>query len=158
MRRCAARRCAAASRDGACARVQGRVLKLVAWVLAAILSVLIIASRKHYTVDVVIAWYTVPLVFLALERRWTTQRSDSGSGDVSSGAGEYMGASADGGESALLRGESRRDAGARLAQVPMLESVVVDTGRGYAEGGVAKQVDAPPHEMIQRSKPSQLGT
>ena len=54
--------------------VQVRVNKVAAWVLATILSFLIIASRKHYTVDVVVAWYTVPLVFLALERRWTTTR------------------------------------------------------------------------------------
>jgi hypothetical protein len=50
--------------------------KAVAWVLAFILSVLIIASRKHYTVDVVIAWYVVPLVFLALERTYITKRND----------------------------------------------------------------------------------
>jgi hypothetical protein len=31
-------------------------------VCGCIVSVLIIASRKHYTVDIVIAWYTVPLV------------------------------------------------------------------------------------------------
>ena len=31
-------------------------MKLVAWVGGAIVSVLIIASRKHYTVDIVIAW------------------------------------------------------------------------------------------------------
>lgn len=50
--------------------------KAVAWALAFILSVLIIASRKHYTVDVVIAWYVVPLVFLALERTYVTKRND----------------------------------------------------------------------------------
>ena len=38
------------------------------------LSVLIVASRKHYTVDVLIAWYVVPLVFYTLSRRWTTKR------------------------------------------------------------------------------------
>ena len=31
-------------------------MKLIAWVCGAIVSVLIIASRKHYTVDIVIAW------------------------------------------------------------------------------------------------------
>ncbi|GFR43190.1 hypothetical protein Agub_g4182 [Astrephomene gubernaculifera] len=50
------------------------MMKAVSWVLGAILSVLIVASRKHYTVDVVIAWYTVPLVFYAMYRRWTTRR------------------------------------------------------------------------------------
>lgn len=49
-------------------------MKVFAWAAAAVLSGLIVASRKHYTVDVVIAWYTVPLVFLALYRRWTTRR------------------------------------------------------------------------------------
>ena len=44
------------------------------WAGVAALSVLIVASRKHYTVDVVIAWYVVPLVFHALARRWTTKR------------------------------------------------------------------------------------
>lgn len=50
--------------------------KVVAWVLALTLSLLIIASHKHYTVDVTVAWYTVPLVFLALERRYTTKRKE----------------------------------------------------------------------------------
>lgn len=50
----------------------------MAWGLAATLAVLIICSRKHYTVDVLIAWYVVPLVFLALERRYTTrERNDA---------------------------------------------------------------------------------
>nr|BCL66110.1 hypothetical protein [Volvox africanus] len=49
-------------------------MKAVSWLLGAILSVLIVASRKHYTVDVVIAWYTVPLVFYTMYRRWTTRR------------------------------------------------------------------------------------
>eukprot|EP00892_Ulva_mutabilis_P001579 jgi/Ulvmu1/11421/UM075_0085.1 len=52
------------------------VPKVVAWVLALALSLLIIASHKHYTVDVTIAWYTVPLVFLALERRYSTKRKE----------------------------------------------------------------------------------
>ena len=39
------------------------------------LSTLIVASRKHYTVDVLIAWYVVPLVFYSSHRRWTTKRS-----------------------------------------------------------------------------------
>mmetsp|Transcript_4560 Transcript_4560/g.9816 ORF Transcript_4560/g.9816 Transcript_4560/m.9816 type:complete len:436 (-) Transcript_4560:771-2078(-) len=50
------------------------IIKIVAWVCGAIVSTLIIASRKHYTVDIVIAWYTVPLVFYMLYRRWTTRR------------------------------------------------------------------------------------
>ena len=50
-------------------------LQAVIWTGAAILSVLIVASRKHYTVDVLVAWYVVPLVFYASHRRWTTKRS-----------------------------------------------------------------------------------
>ncbi|GIM17430.1 hypothetical protein Vretimale_19969 [Volvox reticuliferus] len=50
------------------------VIKATSWLLGVILSILIIASRKHYTVDVVIAWYTVPLVFYTMYRRWTTRR------------------------------------------------------------------------------------
>eukprot|EP00793_Prasinoderma_coloniale_P007063 PRCOL_00006915-RA len=44
-------------------------LKRVLWVTAAITGVFIIASRKHYTVDIVIAWYTVPLVYWFVDRR-----------------------------------------------------------------------------------------
>eukprot|EP00898_Chlorokybus_atmophyticus_P009135 jgi/Chlat1/9222/Chrsp98S08479 len=47
-----------------------RVLKHVAWCLAGLLTVLIIASRKHYTVDVVVAWYAVPLVFYMVDRKF----------------------------------------------------------------------------------------
>ena len=32
------------------------LMKLIAWTCGVILSVLIIASRKHYTVDILIAW------------------------------------------------------------------------------------------------------
>ncbi|KAH8932468.1 hypothetical protein BDL97_19G073600 [Sphagnum fallax] len=38
-------------------------IKRGGWVVMVVLSLLIIASRKHYTVDVVIAWYVVFLVF-----------------------------------------------------------------------------------------------
>lgn len=50
------------------------ITKAIAWLMVATLSVLIVASRKHYTVDVVIAWYVVPLVFYAMHKRWTTKR------------------------------------------------------------------------------------
>lgn len=33
-----------------------RLIKLLAWLMTIIQSLLIIASRKHYTVDVVVAW------------------------------------------------------------------------------------------------------
>ena len=32
------------------------LMKAIAWTCGAILSILIIASRKHYTVDILIAW------------------------------------------------------------------------------------------------------
>lgn len=42
------------------------------WLAAVALSLLIVASRKHYSVDVVIAWYAVPLIIFGLTktRRW----------------------------------------------------------------------------------------
>ncbi|XP_010923177.1 phosphatidylinositol:ceramide inositolphosphotransferase isoform X1 [Elaeis guineensis] len=46
-----------------------RFVKLLAWLLAIIQSVLIIASRKHYTVDVVVAWYTVNLVVFFVDKK-----------------------------------------------------------------------------------------
>ena len=67
----------------ACERVQrvqrgthllGLAAQAFAWCAVFVLSVLIVASRKHYTVDVLIAWYVVPLVFYAMLRRWTTKR------------------------------------------------------------------------------------
>lgn len=51
-----------------------RLVKICIWVTVAVLCVLIIASRKHYSVDVLVAWWTVPLVFYAYHRRWTTVR------------------------------------------------------------------------------------
>ncbi len=51
-----------------------RAIKLLIWCCMLTLSCLIIASRKHYTVDVVVAYYTVPLVFYTALRRWTTKR------------------------------------------------------------------------------------
>ncbi|CAI7800802.1 unnamed protein product, partial [Closterium sp. NIES-54] len=43
--------------------------KHLSWLLSGVMSVLIIASRKHYTVDVVIAWYVVPLVYYFVEHK-----------------------------------------------------------------------------------------
>lgn len=45
-----------------------RWIKQLAWVLAVVLSLLIVASRKHYTVDVVVAWYTVNLVVFFIDK------------------------------------------------------------------------------------------
>eukprot|EP00192_Tetraselmis_astigmatica_P018091 CAMPEP_0117658656 /NCGR_PEP_ID=MMETSP0804-20121206/5978_1 /TAXON_ID=1074897 /ORGANISM="Tetraselmis astigmatica, Strain CCMP880" /LENGTH=242 /DNA_ID=CAMNT_0005465187 /DNA_START=896 /DNA_END=1624 /DNA_ORIENTATION=+ len=49
-------------------------IKVIAWIAVFLLSLAIIASRKHYTVDVLVAWWTVPLVFYAYHRRWTLSR------------------------------------------------------------------------------------
>ncbi|KAF4349448.1 hypothetical protein CsatB_029958 [Cannabis sativa] len=46
-----------------------RWIKQFAWALAVILSLLIIASRKHYTVDVVVAWYAVNLVAFFVDNK-----------------------------------------------------------------------------------------
>ncbi|KAK4268684.1 hypothetical protein QN277_025300 [Acacia crassicarpa] len=46
-----------------------RYIKHLGFVLAVIQSLLIIASRKHYTVDVVVAWYTVNLVVFFVEKK-----------------------------------------------------------------------------------------
>jgi hypothetical protein len=45
-------------------------IKRAAWLLVIIQSLLIIASRKHYTVDVVIAWYVVILLFNYVGRKF----------------------------------------------------------------------------------------
>ncbi|XP_027350815.1 phosphatidylinositol:ceramide inositolphosphotransferase 1-like [Abrus precatorius] len=46
-----------------------RCIKQLGWLLAVCQSLLIIASRKHYTVDVVVAWYTVNLVVFFVEKK-----------------------------------------------------------------------------------------
>nr|XP_011460882.1 PREDICTED: phosphatidylinositol:ceramide inositolphosphotransferase 3 isoform X1 [Fragaria vesca subsp. vesca] len=46
-----------------------RCIKQFAWLVAVILSLLIIASRKHYTVDIVVAWYTVNLVVFFVDQK-----------------------------------------------------------------------------------------
>uniref|UniRef100_A0A0E0A036 Sphingomyelin synthase-like domain-containing protein n=1 Tax=Oryza glumipatula TaxID=40148 RepID=A0A0E0A036_9ORYZ len=42
---------------------------LLAWFMAIVQSLLIIASRKHYSVDVVVAWYTVNLVVFFVDNK-----------------------------------------------------------------------------------------
>ncbi|KAA8516347.1 hypothetical protein F0562_016640 [Nyssa sinensis] len=46
-----------------------RFIKQCAWLIVVIQSLLIIASRKHYTVDVVVAWYTVNLVVFFIDNK-----------------------------------------------------------------------------------------
>ncbi len=54
-------------------------VQVIGWVAVTLMSVLIVASRKHYTVDVVIAWYVVPLVYWTLQRHFNTKRRFSDS-------------------------------------------------------------------------------
>lgn len=51
-----------------------QAVKAVVWAAVGLLSLLIIASRKHYTVDVLVAWYVVPAVFVLARRRWKRER------------------------------------------------------------------------------------
>uniref|UniRef100_A0A1D1ZKM5 Phosphatidylinositol:ceramide inositolphosphotransferase n=1 Tax=Anthurium amnicola TaxID=1678845 RepID=A0A1D1ZKM5_9ARAE len=46
-----------------------RIIKQLAWLIAVIQGLLIIASRKHYTVDIVVAWYTVNLVVFFVDKK-----------------------------------------------------------------------------------------
>ncbi|KAL9315412.1 hypothetical protein ACSQ67_016413 [Phaseolus vulgaris] len=46
-----------------------RCIKQLGWTLSVCQSLLIIASRKHYTVDVVVAWYTVNLVVFFVDKK-----------------------------------------------------------------------------------------
>lgn len=46
-----------------------RSIKQFAWLLAVIQSLLIVSSRKHYTVDIVVAWYTVNLVVFFIDKK-----------------------------------------------------------------------------------------
>ncbi|TYI99056.1 hypothetical protein E1A91_D01G260600v1 [Gossypium mustelinum] len=46
-----------------------RCIKQFGWSIAIIQSLLIVASRKHYTVDVVVAWYTVNLVVFFVDKK-----------------------------------------------------------------------------------------
>ncbi|KAG5253282.1 hypothetical protein OIU78_019467 [Salix suchowensis] len=46
-----------------------RSIKQLGWLIAVVQSFLIIASRKHYTVDVTVAWYTVNLVVFFLDKK-----------------------------------------------------------------------------------------
>ncbi|XP_055809198.1 phosphatidylinositol:ceramide inositolphosphotransferase 1-like isoform X1 [Solanum dulcamara] len=46
-----------------------RFIKQCAWIAVIAQSFLIVASRKHYTVDVVVAWYTVNLVVFFIDKK-----------------------------------------------------------------------------------------
>lgn len=53
---------------------RNRIIKALAWTIAAVIALLIISARKHYTVDVVVAWYVVPLVYCCLNLHWRQQQ------------------------------------------------------------------------------------
>ncbi|KAK4775937.1 hypothetical protein SAY87_023898 [Trapa incisa] len=57
-----------------------RFIKQVAWLVAVIQSLLIVASRKHYTVDVVVAWYTVNLVVFFIDKKFPELPDRTGGG------------------------------------------------------------------------------
>ncbi|KAF7145221.1 hypothetical protein RHSIM_Rhsim04G0163900 [Rhododendron simsii] len=46
-----------------------RLIKQCAWLIVVIQSFLIVAARKHYTVDIVVAWYTVNLVVSFIDHK-----------------------------------------------------------------------------------------
>ncbi|KAG5554038.1 hypothetical protein RHGRI_011792 [Rhododendron griersonianum] len=46
-----------------------RFIKQCAWLIVVIQSFLIVAARKHYTVDIVVAWYTVNLVVSFIDHK-----------------------------------------------------------------------------------------
>ena len=50
--------------------LQNRWARAVWWLLAALEAVLIVVSRQHYTVDVVVSLYTTPLVWAYSEHVW----------------------------------------------------------------------------------------
>ena len=91
-------------------------MQVLSWGYAAVVSALIIASRKHYTVDVVIAWYTVPLVFYFLMRRWRITRQV---GDTAAAQGRYLKSPKPG---AVVPGPAR--------------SLQLDNGQGPMDGAV----------------------
>ncbi|XP_047335227.1 phosphatidylinositol:ceramide inositolphosphotransferase 2-like [Impatiens glandulifera] len=55
-----------------------KVVKQCAWLVVLIQSVLIVASRKHYTVDVIVAWYTVNLVVSYVDHKLPEMADRSG--------------------------------------------------------------------------------
>ncbi|KAF5737204.1 phosphatidylinositol:ceramide inositolphosphotransferase 1-like [Tripterygium wilfordii] len=61
-----------------------RCIKQLGWLIAVIQSLLIVASHKHYTVDVVVAWYTVNLVVFFIEKKLGELP------DRTSGAGSFL--------------------------------------------------------------------
>ncbi|XP_051114020.1 phosphatidylinositol:ceramide inositolphosphotransferase 1-like isoform X2 [Andrographis paniculata] len=59
-----------------------RFVEYCAWLLVVMQSLLIIASRKHYTVDVIVAWYTVNLIVFCIDKK-LPELPDRSSGSAS---------------------------------------------------------------------------
>ncbi|CAK9151415.1 unnamed protein product [Ilex paraguariensis] len=57
-----------------------RFIKQCAWLIVVIQSLLIISSRKHYTVDIIVAWYTVNLVVFFIDHKLPELPDRSGAG------------------------------------------------------------------------------
>ena len=45
-------------------------LKALAWLDTTLVSLAVVALRKHYSVDVVVAWYTIPMLFYVCDRQF----------------------------------------------------------------------------------------
>ena len=103
-----------------------KAVKKLLWALSLLLSLLIVASRKHYTVDVVIAWYVVPLVWSFASGRWTTPERGGNGGSGRGGGGVLSGGGGGGG--AKQQGKSRSK-GRHL-----LPSSVITVSSGFVLG------------------------
>eukprot|EP00033_Pygsuia_biforma_P002510 GCRY01002780.1.p1 GENE.GCRY01002780.1~~GCRY01002780.1.p1 ORF type:complete len:408 (-),score=10.46 GCRY01002780.1:493-1716(-) len=57
-----------------CPSVKARIL---GWVLLPMMAIMVISARKHYTVDIVVALYTVPLLWFFLEHKLMDLGPDS---------------------------------------------------------------------------------
>lgn len=57
-----------------------RLIKALSWLTAISESLLIIASHKHYSVDVVVAWYTVNLVVFFVDKKLPEMPDRNGNG------------------------------------------------------------------------------
>ncbi|KAG0477450.1 hypothetical protein HPP92_013913 [Vanilla planifolia] len=55
-----------------------RLIKMLAWLMVIAQSMLIVAARKHYSVDVVVAWYTVNLVVFFVDTKLPEMPDRSG--------------------------------------------------------------------------------
>lgn len=45
-------------------------VRRIIWVLVFIFGLLVVAARKHYSLDIMVAWYTVPLIWVAYDQQF----------------------------------------------------------------------------------------